>query len=107
MVGEDITLFQEIWHQIDEEQREASLFDIRKYLQHHVDIDMGWINVRWGVPQVLDDSINLPQEAMFALDKVVEQIHVSLFLAQVTIEGASTMLSLEAPSNFIATSWGI
>ncbi len=41
MVGEDVTLFQEFWQQIDEEQGEASFFDIRKYLQHHADIDMG------------------------------------------------------------------
>ncbi len=25
---------------------------------------MGWINVRWGMPQVLDASTNLPHKAM-------------------------------------------
>jgi hypothetical protein len=54
---------------------------------------MGWINVRWGVPQIIDDLISLSHEATLALDKVVEQIHVSLLLAQLTIEGAPTMLS--------------
>jgi hypothetical protein len=48
------------------------------------------------VPQVLNDSTSLPQEAVLALDKVVEQRHVSLFIVQLTIEGAPTMLSLEA-----------
>ncbi len=37
--------------------------------------------MRWGVLQVLDASINLPHEATFALDKVLKQEHVSLFLA--------------------------
>jgi hypothetical protein len=45
MVHEVITLFQEIWQQIDGEQGEASLMDIRKHFQLHEDIDMGWINM--------------------------------------------------------------
>jgi hypothetical protein len=44
---------------------------------------------------------------MIAFDKVVEQRHTSLFLIQLTIEGATTMLSLEAPSNFTTNGWGI
>jgi hypothetical protein len=40
MVHEDIALFQEIWQQTDEEQGEASLLDIRKYLRCHENIDM-------------------------------------------------------------------
>jgi hypothetical protein len=40
---------------------------------------MGWINMHWGVPQVLDGLISLPHIATHALDKVVEQICVSLF----------------------------
>ncbi len=103
MVRKDIALFQEIWEQTDEEQGEVSLLDIRKYLQHHDDIDMGWINMHWGVPQVLDASISLPHESSLALNKVVEQRHVSLFLVQLTIEGVPTMLSLEKPSNFTTT----
>jgi hypothetical protein len=63
---------------------------------------MGWINVRWGVPQIIDDLISLSHEATLALDKVVEQIHVSLLLAQLTIEGAPTMLCLEALFDFVA-----
>jgi DNA-binding MltR family transcriptional regulator len=54
MVHEDITLFQKKWKQTNEEQGEASFLDIWTYLQHHEDIDMGWINVHWGVPQILD-----------------------------------------------------
>ncbi len=104
MVHEDITLFQEIWEQTYEEQGEASLLDIRRYLQRHADIDMGWINVRWGVPQVLNALTNLPHKIALALDKVVEQRHASLFLAQLTIEGVPTMLHLEVLSNFIAIS---
>jgi hypothetical protein len=60
MVRKDITMFQEIWEQTNEEQGEDSLLDIRRYLQRCENIDMGWINMRWGVPQVLDDSTNLP-----------------------------------------------
>jgi len=69
MVRENITMFQEIWKQIDEEQGEASLLNIRKYLQRREDIDMGWINVHWGVAQVLNESTSFPHEAMLALDK--------------------------------------
>jgi hypothetical protein len=65
---------------------------------------MGWINMHWSVPQVLDVSINLPHEAMFALDKVVEQIRVYLFPTQLTIERVPTMLCLEAPFDFATTS---
>jgi len=79
----DIALFQEIWEQTYEEQEEASLLDIMKYNQHYEDINMGWINVHWGVPQVLNASTSLFHEAN--LDKVVEQICVSLFPTQFTI----------------------
>lgn len=68
---------------------------------------MGWINVRWGVLQVLDASTSLLYEVALALNKVVEQICVSLFPVQFTIKGAPIMLSLEAPSDFVTTSWGI
>jgi DNA-binding MltR family transcriptional regulator len=97
MVCKDIALFQEIWGQINEEQGEASLLDIRKYLQRHEDIHM-----HWGLPQVPNASTSLPHEITFALDKVVEQKCASLLLAQLTIAGAPTMLSLETPSNFMA-----
>jgi hypothetical protein len=81
MVHKDIALFQEIWEQINEKQGEASLLDIRKYLQCHEDIHMGWINMHWGLPQVPNASTSLPHEIAFALDKVVEQKHASLLLA--------------------------
>jgi hypothetical protein len=32
MVRKDITLFQEIWEQTNEEQGEVSLLDIRRYI---------------------------------------------------------------------------
>jgi len=57
------------------------------------------------LPQYPD--VNLPHEAMIALDKVVEQKCTSLFPTQLTIEGAAMMLSLEAPSNFMTNGWGI
>jgi hypothetical protein len=44
-----------------------------------------------------------PPQSTLAQDKVVEQRHVSLFLVQLTIEGAPTTLSLETPYNFMAT----
>ncbi len=100
---EDITLLQKIWEQTNEEQGEASFLDIRRFLQRREDINMGWINVRWGVPQIPNASTNLPHEAVLAMDKVVEQLCVSLFLVQLTIKGSPTMLSLEAPSDFITT----
>jgi hypothetical protein len=103
MVPKDIAWFQEIWEQIDEEQREASVLNIRKYLQCHEDIHMAWINMHWGLPQVPNASTILPHKIAFALDKVVKQICVSLFLVQLTIEGAPTMLSLEKSSNFTTT----
>jgi hypothetical protein len=62
MVCEDIALFQEIWEQTNEELGEASLLDIGRYLRHYDDIDMGWINMRWGVPQVPNVSTSLPYE---------------------------------------------
>jgi hypothetical protein len=68
---------------------------------------MGWINMCWGVPLVLDVSIGLPHEATLALDKVVEQKCVSLFLTQLTIESARIILSLEAPFDFVTTGWCI
>jgi hypothetical protein len=74
MVHKDITLLQEIWEQTNEEQGEVSLLDIRRYHQHHEDINMGWINMRWGVPQIPNVLTNLPHEVVLALDKVVEQI---------------------------------
>jgi hypothetical protein len=80
MVHKDIALFQEIWEQTNEEQGEISLLDIRRYFLCHDDIDMGWINVRWGVPQVPNASTSLPHKVVLALNKVVEQIHVSFFL---------------------------
>ncbi len=67
---------------------------------------MGWINMRWGVLQVLDASISLLYEVALALNKVVEQICASLFPVQLTIEGAPIMLSFEAPFDFVTTSWG-
>jgi hypothetical protein len=57
--------------------------------------------------QVPDAPISLPHETAFALDKVVKQKHVSLFPSQLIIEGVPTMLSLEAPSNFLAINLGI
>jgi hypothetical protein len=51
--------------------------------------------------------MNLPHEDALALDKVIEQNGVSLFLIQLTIKGVPTMLSLEAPFDFTPISWGI
>ncbi len=45
MGRKDITMFQEIWEQTNEEQGEDSLLDIRRYLQRCENIDMGWINM--------------------------------------------------------------
>ncbi len=67
-------------------------------------IDMGWINVCWDVSQA---STSLPHKVAFALAKVVEQKHVSLFLTQFIIEGAPTMSCLETPFDFMAIGWGI
>jgi hypothetical protein len=58
--------------------------------------------MRWCLPQILDASTNIPHEAAFALDKVVKQIRAYLFPSQLTIEGFPTMLSLEAPFDFVA-----
>jgi hypothetical protein len=68
---------------------------------------MGWINVRWDVSQVLNASTSLPHKIVFALAKVVEQRHASLFPTQFIIEGAPTMSCLETPSDFMAIGWGI
>jgi hypothetical protein len=62
---------------------------------------MGWINMRWGVLQVPNASTSLPYEVALALDKVVEQRRVSLFLIQFPIKGAPTMLSLKTSPNFV------
>ncbi len=104
---EDIALFQKNWEQTNEEQGEVSLLDINIYLQHHEDIDMGRINMQWCVPQVPNALTNLPHEIMFALDKVVEQKHDSLFPVRLVIEGAPTMLSLETSYHFAAIGWAI
>jgi len=81
MVRKDIALFQEIWEQTNEEQREASFLNIRRYVQCHENINMGWINLCSSVPQVLDASISLPHKVLLTLDKVVKQRCVSLFSA--------------------------
>jgi hypothetical protein len=104
MVCDGMALFQEIWEQTNEEQGEDSFMDIRRYLQHHEDIDMGWINMHWGVLQVPDASTSLAHEAALLLDKVVEQRRASLFLTQFTIESVPTELSLEASFDFMTTS---
>jgi hypothetical protein len=52
-------------------------------------------------------NVNLPHEVMIALDKVVEQRCISLFLIQLTIEVVATMLTLEAPLDFMTNGWGI
>jgi hypothetical protein len=77
MVCKNIAFFQEIWEQINKEQREASFLDIKKYLRHCQDI-----NMRWDVLQIPDASISFPTEFVFALDKVVEQRRASLFQTQ-------------------------
>jgi len=45
MVREDVVMFQNIWEETNEEQGQASLFTIKRYLKHYEDIDMGWVNV--------------------------------------------------------------
>jgi hypothetical protein len=47
------------------------------------------------MPQVPNASTSLPHEVMLALDKVIKQRCASLFLAQLTIEGAPTILHLK------------
>jgi hypothetical protein len=68
---------------------------------------MGWINMGWGLFQIPDAPTSLPHKAAFALNKVVKQKCASLFPSQLTIGGVPTMLSLEAPFDFMATNWGI
>jgi hypothetical protein len=45
MVREDVVMFQNIWEETNEEQGQASLLTIKRYLKHYEDIDMGWVNV--------------------------------------------------------------
>jgi len=66
---------------------------------------MGWLNIHSSLPQHPD--VNLPHEVVITLNKVVEQRHISLFATQITIEGAPTMLSLEASLDFMTNGWGI
>jgi hypothetical protein len=66
---------------------------------------MGWLNIHQSLPQ--HPNINLPHEVVIAFDKVVEQRPTSLFPAQLTIEGAPMMLSLEAQLDFMTNRWGI
>ncbi len=51
MVHEDVVMFQNIWEDANEEQGQASFLTIKRYLKHCEDINMGWVNVHWGVPQ--------------------------------------------------------
>ncbi len=60
MVHEDVVMFQNIWKETNEEQGQASLFIIKRYLKHCEDIDMGWVNVHWGVPQDSNVITSLP-----------------------------------------------
>ncbi len=43
-----------------------------KNLKRHEDIDMGWVNVRWGIPLDIGPRQSLPLEATDVLDCVVE-----------------------------------
>jgi hypothetical protein len=45
---------------------------VRKYLKRREDIDMGWVNVQWGIPLDIGPRQSLPLEAINALNCVVE-----------------------------------
>ncbi len=60
MVREDIVIFQHIWEETNERQGQASLVIIKRYLKHCEDINMGWVNVHWGVPQDLNVITSFP-----------------------------------------------
>ncbi len=45
MVHENVALFQKIWERRDENQNEASILEIKRYLRCYEDIDMGWLNI--------------------------------------------------------------
>jgi hypothetical protein len=49
MVWEEPHMFQEIWFKIDEERGKDFFQAIQKCLRCHEDIDMGWLNVWWGM----------------------------------------------------------
>lgn len=70
---------------------------MRKYLRRHEDIDMGWVNVRWGIPPNIGPRQSLSLEAIDALDCVVECRWITLFPTQLALEGPSKMLALEVP----------
>ncbi len=60
MVREDVVMFQNIWKETNEEHSQTSLFTIKRYLKHCEDIDMGLVNVHWGVPQDSNVITSLP-----------------------------------------------
>jgi hypothetical protein len=62
MVHEDVVMFQNIWEETNEEQGQASLLIIIIYLKHCEDIDMGWVNVHWGVPRDLNVITSFPSK---------------------------------------------
>jgi hypothetical protein len=49
MVCEEVAIFQDIWEVTNQKQGQSSLWTIKRYLNHRKDIDMNWVNVRWGV----------------------------------------------------------
>jgi sugar phosphate isomerase/epimerase len=53
-------MFQNIWEETNEEQGQASLLTIKRHLKYCEDINMGWVNVHWGVPQDLNVITSLP-----------------------------------------------
>jgi hypothetical protein len=60
MVHEDVVMLQNIWEETNEEQGQTSLLTIKRYLKHCEDIDMGWVNVHWGVLQDSNVINSLP-----------------------------------------------
>jgi predicted 3-demethylubiquinone-9 3-methyltransferase (glyoxalase superfamily) len=51
-----------IWEKITKERGETFVVEMRNYLKRCEDIDMGWVNVRWGI------SLNVGPQHYFPLD---------------------------------------
>jgi len=45
---------------------------VRNYLKHHEDIDMGWVNVQWGISPNVGPQHFLPRDAADVLNSIVE-----------------------------------
>jgi len=82
---------------------------VRKHLRHHENINIGWVNVRWGTPLNASLGQSFLFKATNVLHRVVEHKQTTLFPTQLALQTLLNMLTLEGPARFMdeRQEWGI